>query len=148
MNKDYYSSERFIHDDLCGQAEKVMSTVYSIWKRNKKIDPFLLTWPSEPLTGSDGASIEGCCRLELKNIPKDQVRDTLIKALQLTKAYAALLVEERGKNLIAILESKHGTKSWTIPIQQRGDIRVLGDITSRVDIDSLGYLWSPTTAQA
>jgi hypothetical protein len=147
-NLDYYTSERFIHDDLCTLAEASIPTLYNSWKELQKIDPFLITWPAETVKAGDGAAINGACTLELKEVPKEEWRSTILEALQLTKAYALLLVEQREHEILAILESKHGSKSWHMPIQQRGDIKVLGRSTSRADTDSLGYLWRPNKGQA
>lgn len=138
-------NERFIYDSLVRYADGSVKKIYEIWKRKKKIDPFLLSWPATVVKAYDGSPINDICSLEL---PKDQsewpsmFRDTV----RLTNPFAVLLCEQRDKDIHLIIESEYGTRSWTIPIQRRGDVTVLGRPDVKTDVESIGMLWRPREA--
>lgn len=64
------------------------------------------------------------------------------------KAYAILLVEQKTVEILVIVESPHGTKSWHIPIRNHGNVQVLDDPIEKTDVDTIGLLWSPARGQA
>jgi hypothetical protein len=147
MEIDYITSERFIHDSLIVRATEGVSSLYDSWKEKGSIESFLLTWPAEEVRAHDGNVVNDVCRLEL---PEDRTRwnKLIMKAVQITKAYAFLLVEQREKDIRAILESHHGTRCWIIPIEDHAGLKILGRVTHRDDLESVGLLWRPTIAQA
>lgn len=138
----YVTSERFIHDDLRRYCATSIETLYTIWKKDKRVDPLLLTWPSIPIEDDEGRPIKDVCACEL---PKDALarRDMIRKMVDRTKAYALFLVEERVEMVKAILESAHGTRSWTLPVRRSADVRVLGKPAVKDNVDFVGLLWSP-----
>lgn len=139
--------ERFIHDDLVRYTEGGIEKIYEMWKKDKKVPPFFLSWPANPVAAFDGTKLDGVCTLELPE-NKSKWSSLMKKAVQLTDAYAILLCEQRQEDVRVILESGHGTKSWTMPIQRRADVLFLGKPTTKVDTESIGLLWSPSMARS
>lgn len=148
MGLDYYTSERFIHDDLCDQAEGGVKRLYEVWKKHKKIDPFLVTWPSTPVQAKDGTPIDGPCVLELYDVNREEWHPLILEALQKTSAYALLIAEQLPDEIKVILESQHGTRCWTLPITRSGDALILGNAQVTDDKECLGLLWRRTKAFA
>lgn len=148
MGLEYYTSEKFIHDDLCGQAQGGVSNLYKVWKKDKRIDPFLVAWPSNPIQAKDGTPIEGPCLLELGDVNKDEWQPLILDAIQKTAAFAILLTEQKAEAIQVILESGHGTRCWTLPIVRSGDAYVLGSAQVTDNKECLGLLWRKVKAQA
>lgn len=138
---EYYTSERFIHDELVKRAGAGILGLFEAWKCDGYIDPFVLGWPTEPVLDDKDAPVSEACILQLEEGRDSWSRD-LSKFSQMIKAYALLFVEQTEDSVLAILESPHGTKSWTIPIHRSGDQEVLGSPKIEVDVRSIGLLWS------
>ena len=140
QNREYYTSERFIWDNLKTKASRGIPSLYEAWKAGGKIQPFLIAWPSEPVLDDAGVPTEKEFLLELPDN-----RSSWSKAMRAfssrTKSYALLLTEQMEKELRVTLESHHGTRSWSIPILQSGDVRMLGEPTVRDNIHKIGILW-------
>lgn len=141
-NQEYYRSERFIWDNLKVQAGTGIASLYKTWKIRRQVLPFVVAWPSETILDDDGLPMQGTCLLEL---PEDQAKwsETLRKFMRKTSAYALLLAEQKPKEVLVILESHHGTRSWSIPIMVSGDIRTLGTAVVKDDTHKIGLLWKP-----
>ncbi len=136
--------ERFIHDELLRRAETGLPGIRDAWKRFGKLDPFLISWPSEHVKCDDGTVVTDFFTLDL---PSDRGRwsSLIVQTIEKTKPYALLLAEETKSHVSVIFESVHGTRSWRFPIKKHGDARVLGSPTSRDDVDRIGVLWSPSS---
>lgn len=147
-HKDYYTSERFIWDDLIESSERAMQGLYDAWKKRGRIDDFLITWPAEAIIDRQGTVVKGPCAISLDTRDPTLRQEMLLKTLELTKAYALLLVEQLPTEVQAILESRHGAKCWTIPIIKSGDAKVLGPRAVTTDGRHVGLLWSPTGVSA
>jgi hypothetical protein len=139
---DSLSSERFIHDELLRRAETGLPGIKDAWRKYKRLDPFLISWPSEHITCDDGTVVTDYFTLDL---PRDKKRwsGLFIQTIEKTVPYALLLAEELEDHVSVIFESVHGTRSWHFPIKQQGNVRVLGKPTSRDDTDRIGVLWAP-----
>jgi hypothetical protein len=137
----YYTSERFIHDDIVREAEAGLKSLYDTWSKHSCISPFALVWPYKPVN-FHGHKTESVLPFDL---PADRSKWTteLRRIADAASAYAVLLVEQRAGAVVVILESVHGTKSWHIPIENHGNVNVLGDRVEKTDTDSIGLLWSP-----
>lgn len=141
-DREYYTSERFIWDDLCQQAESGIPSLYESWKKVRRIEPFLLAWPSEPVLDDQGILLDRTCLLDLKGDPGAWSQTFRAFAAR-TKAYALLLAEQHAGVVRTILESHHGTRSWSLPILTSGDIRYLGTPPLVADnLHQIGILWS------
>lgn len=143
-----YNMHQEYHEQLSLQAEANLDLIYKRWKTTQgKLEPFLLTWPSEPVQTSNGSWITGACQLTL---PKDkaQWKGLLVEAIVLTSPKAMLLLEQNEKDVKLILETPEGSTSWVIPIERHGDINVLGKAARKIDTDSIGFLWQPNMAEA
>jgi hypothetical protein len=148
MSLDYYVSERFIHDDLVQRAQATVELLYSLWKkRNGKIDPLLLTWPAEPVKDDSGQMLDGVCGMELPTSPGEK-NEAIRKLVQRTKAYALFLADRTEDHIKCILETPHGTRSWTIPIRKSGNDEVLGEARVADDKECLGLIWRPVKGVA
>lgn len=147
-DKDYYTSERFIWDDLVDSAERAIESLYAHWKKKGRIEDFMITWPSEGIKAEDGSMTKGPCALMLSTQDARLRQEMILKTVEITKAYALLLVEQLPTEVQAILESRHGAKCWTIPIVRSGDARILGPHAISDDRKHVGLLWSPTNASA
>lgn len=142
--RQYITSERFIHDDLVSRCEDLVRVSHDVWR--KKADPgIVIIWPSEPVKGVDGAMIEDEILAEL---PREDTIPRLRKLVDMTKAYGLLVVELKPNALCAVFESAHGAQSWRAPIERHGDRDVLGAVEIRVDADHLGLLWSASQGNA
>lgn len=147
MSLEYYSSERFIHDDLVIKAQKTIDLFYELWKESGRIDPILLTWPAEVIKDDNGEPIEGCCGLQLPE--KKTERLTYIKKwVERTKAYALFVAENEGDRIKAILETPNGTRTWTIPIKKSGVDFVLGEAIVKDNTECVGLIWRPSKGSA
>lgn len=146
--KDYYTSERFIWDDLIVSSERAVTGLYEHWKRAHRIDDFLITWPAEPVKAEDGSTVVQPCAFTFPANDRTPRQEIILKTIEVTKAYALLLVEELADEIQIILESRHGAKCWTIPIIKTAGARVLGPHAIDTKGRHVGLLWRPTSFTA
>lgn len=141
LSTEYFTSERFIHDDLVLEAEMGLGSLYETWAMQSRIEPFLLVWPAHPVEYR-GRKTEDVVPFDL---PEDRGtwHTELRRRVHEASAYGILLAEQHDDVIVVIFESQHGTKSWRIPIKDHGDVRVLGDPVELTDTDSIGVLWAP-----
>jgi hypothetical protein len=139
-DQEYYRSERFIWDNLKIQSATGVASLYKTWKTRGKIEPFVLSWPSEAILDDNGVLFEGACLLDLPDNPSSW-SESIRAFVRKTKAYALLLTTQKEKEVQVILESHHGTRSWTIPILVSGDVRILGTAVTKDDTHKIGVLW-------
>jgi hypothetical protein len=137
---EYYRSEQFIWDNLKVQAASGIPSIYASWKLAGRIKSFALAWPAETVLDDSGVPIQGTCLIELS--ADHGGLKTLLHFMRKTKAYALLLTEQQEKEVLVILESHHGTRSWSIPILVSGDIRTLGQVVVKDDTHKIGLLWA------
>lgn len=140
----YFSSGRFVHDELVSRCKKFVETAQKIWRKGE--DPsFVIAWPTEPLKGEDGEMIEDEV---LAEFPKENVQERLRKLVDVTKAYGLLVIEKTPNALIIIFESHQGTHSWVSPVERHGDVTVLGKTVEENNVRHHGLLWSPSQGSA
>lgn len=139
---EYYTSESFIWDELIRNAEAGIKGLYNTWKRAKRIDPFVIVWPATTVTDKDGIELEGAVVRELNPDPATWTKH-ILEAIKLTNAYALLRVHQHDRNVKAILESQHGARCWTLPINRHGDVDVLGRASFEDNQECVGLLWRP-----
>jgi len=133
--------ERFIHDELARRAEEGLPALYRVWKKRKKINPFVIVWPSDAVHTDDGTPIEGPCVLELPVDEKELWESLMLEAIRFTDAYGIVFISQREHDVQAIFETRHGAKCWTMPIARSGDVDILKDPVESVDKECLGLLW-------
>ena len=136
-----YISEKFIHNELARRAEEGLAGLYRAWKKRKRVDPFIITWPSDTLHTESGTPIEGPCLLELPPDDKKSWRKLMIESVRFTGAYGIVFVEQRENDVQATFETRHGAKCWTMPIVRSGDVDILKEPVITVDREHLGLLW-------
>lgn len=135
------------HHQLCRRVSESIKSIHKSFLRDKKIAPFIMTWPSTPIIDDYGKRIDNPCILEL---PDDQSKWTklMLKAIDRTDAYALLLIEQREKDVRAILETTEGARCWLMPIAHSGDVTRLGVARITNDRECLGLLWQKNKAEA
>jgi len=142
-NLDYYTSQRFIHDQLCREVEEGgIQTIYDSWE-DESFAPFFITWPGRSFVDDDGMVRDGPVIVEL---PEEEAnwRSQMEAAVKRTNAWAVLLASQKDEDAIhVLLETPHGTRRWAIPIEDRGDHRGLGSPTVEDDKDLLSLVWRP-----
>jgi hypothetical protein len=141
----YFTSEQFIHDDLALKAERLAEEMRVVWRKNRKVDSYAITWPSETLQTDDNSGQVN--KAVLMRIPDDfderQKLEALQRMVERTKAYGIALIERRGDELRVLFETHHGARAWLIPLERHGDIFVPGETRVRDNAECLGLLWRP-----
>jgi len=122
----YFTSERFIHDDLVRQVRQAIPTLYSTWRQQRRIQPFALLWPGESVQTQEGDYIDGTCRLELDDEKPATHRALIEEGAELTKAYAVLYCVQVPEEVALQLSTPHGVHRWSIPVQHREGRLILG----------------------
>jgi hypothetical protein len=139
---NYIRSERFIHDDLVKKAEDIVVTVRNLWRTQRQVDPYVVTWPGEDIKADDGEVITHAV---LCPIPAEFDRARRMQALQQiverTKAYGLLFVEQKENSILVLFETRHGARSWCIPLAWHGDVQVPGQAEVKNNSECVGLLW-------
>ena len=130
------------HKQLCAFVEASMRSIHETWRRNKSVDPFLVTWPSDPIPDSKGTLISAPCILPLTE-DRSKWGRLRLAVVDKTNAYALLQVEQRESDVRAILETTEGTRCWVHPIARSGDIVRLGTARVSDNTERLNMLWFP-----
>jgi hypothetical protein len=140
--ENYIRSEQFIHDDLVKRAEDIVKTVRELWRTQRKIEPYVVTWPSEDIKADDGAVVTHAV---LCPIPVEFDASRRMQALQQiverTKAYGLLFVEQREHAISILFETHRGARSWSIPLAWHGDVQVPGQTEAKNNGECVGLLW-------
>lgn len=137
---EYVASERFIHDNIVREAIAGLPAITTTWREKGSVDPFLIAWPSKPLRADDGSIID---RQVYTDLPTDRSgwKKLFADFVERTKPYALLLAEEDEDEVLVVVESKHGTKSWHFTIERHGPDRILKDPVEKTNKASIGILW-------
>jgi hypothetical protein len=136
------------HEELLDVVESIVNELLEQWEREQKLEPFALTWPSEPVESDDGKLIWGATICQLKNVPKSAWNAALQQMVEKTKALSMFLVERRDDHIRAIFESHEGARAWLIPLHRHGDLLALGETTVHDDKECIGILWRPMRGEA
>lgn len=144
---EYVASERFMHDIAVRQAEDGLPAIPDTWREKGLMDQFLIAWPGEPLKAVDGTEIT---RQVYTDLPRDKAtwRQLFANFVEKTKPYALLLCEQKEDEVVVVIESQHGSKSWHWPIEKHGPDKVLGDRVEKTNKASIGMLWRKRMPQA
>ena len=134
-------TERFIHQGLLVEAEAMVKHLYAVWKKDKKVPRLAFSWPAEEIKADDGSLIDRMVSLEVPEEPVVRVQALRTLAIR-TKAYGLFVIEPEAEQIRVVFETPHGTRSWTISIQVRGDRKALGRPVVRDNTDTIGLLWS------
>jgi len=111
-----------------------------MFRKDKRIYPTLLIWPSDSVKAVDGTQFTGVIFTELSEDPtlrKEEIKNSILS----TAAFAALVTEQLETDIRMIFESGHGTRTWRLPIRNHGDIQILGRAVQRDNAESIGVLW-------
>ena len=127
--------ERFIHDQLVEEAKAGIDSLYENWKNKQTLNPFIVMWPVREIIWH-GMPTKNAVAFD---VPKGEaIKPYMEKMAKKVRAYAVLLWKEEAQALKGVLESKHGSVTWTIPILKHGNIRVLDTLEEHTDVDRLG----------
>lgn len=139
MNKEYITSERFIWDDLLEKVHKAHEELKAVWRKKQNVPTTVATWPATPIRSDDGRTITHLITLHVPtHVPLHKaVKDLVVR----TKAYAFFTCDGTQDELRVVLESHHGVRSWTTPIERHGDVRVLGETRVQDGVGGFGLLW-------
>lgn len=141
-NLTYFSSERFIHDDLMARAAAIADETRETWKKTRRCDAYAITWPSETLRADNGGAIENAVICQFPALFDEAQRmETLRKMVERTKAYGLVLIEKKDDVLRVLFETHHGARAWLIPLERHGDVLVCGTPEVRNNADCVGLLW-------
>lgn len=140
VDKELLSRERVIWLDILGKAEATIENIREMWKKNRRIDRLMFSWPSEHLRANNGTKVTHIVSFE---VPKRMnTHEAAVLFVKETKSYAFMVVEQEDSELKILVESFHGTKCWHIPITRHGDVNVLDkSASSSEDTECFGILW-------
>lgn len=146
MDKEYITSERFIHDNLIRISERVVERACTMWEEGMKLTAHAIAWPADVVRADDGKAIEGAIILPM---PSQEHWSRALSALvERTSAYGLFLLEMRERDIHAVFESHHGSHAWSVPLERHGDRIVLGEPRTSDDVESIGLLWSPKKSES
>jgi hypothetical protein len=148
FDPQYYISEQYLHDDILKDAEAGLNAVQEAWKVHGRVTPFVISWVQEPVVTDDGLTT--ITDHVVCDMPEDKSLWTefMVSIVQKTKPYALLMGEQRGDEVVIIFETKNGTRSWRYPIKKHGRAEVLGEPSTKDNIDCIGLLWRAKKALA
>jgi hypothetical protein len=145
---DYAPPEIATHERMLREAAAgIKDMLHKSWKEQGRVQPFVISWIQEPIICDDGTTVTNHF---WGPMPEDRSKWTtrLATVIEKTKPFALMLCEQRRDEVVVIFESREGTRSWRYPIKMHGHNPVLGDPTTRDDVDSLGVLWRAKKARA
>jgi hypothetical protein len=147
VNKEYITSERFIHDELLRRATDAVNKIFDLWKSDGQILPSILMWPADTVKTTEGEDHTG---MIFGQLPDDAAQRPayLREITERWKPYALLIVEQKGSTITALFESHHGTRAWHMSIERHGDARVLSDPVITDDTECANLLWSTSQSRA
>ena len=131
---------RLLHDAIAKKAALGLKSLYAIWRRDKKISPFIIAWPLLELDFKNCLPTDSEVVVDLPE-NKGTWPAILGRILKDTDPFAVLLAQQKEKEVILVLESEYGSSSWHIPIRKHGADLVLGQPSAKTDTDVLGLLW-------
>lgn len=103
----------------------MVRAAFENWAQRHRIDPVVFTWPESPIVVEGDPEYEGICAMALPADPK-QRGQALRAFVKQTKAFALFLVEQEPDQVRLLFESKVGSRAWTIPIETRVGVKLLG----------------------
>lgn len=134
------------HEYVLRDARETLPALYDVWKKEGRIDSFVLIWPRKRVQWL-GMNTNQSVGFDMPKERGEWAKFLAEKALQ-NAAFALLLVEQRDHEVVAIMESRAGANSWHLPIENHGDVAILGAPEEKADADHIGLLWSPTAPAA
>lgn len=144
QSRAYFTSERFIHDDLARSAAVLVGQVLKDWRKDRKIESLAFSWPAKTITADTGGKVNHFVVMPIPEGMDEAARTEALKRMVArTEAYAIALTERRGDELRVLFESHHGARAWVIPLKRHGDVLVPGPTQVRDNAECLGLLWSP-----
>jgi hypothetical protein len=132
--------EKFVYNVLLARAEAVVQSARETWKRQRRIEPYAVAWPSESLKADDGTAITHAvfCAIPVEFDTAKRMK-VLQQFVERTKAYGLVVVEQKENSIRIMFETGHGAKAWCIPLAWHGDVQVPSQ--TEASDERIGLLW-------
>lgn len=118
---------------------ETLPALHKVWKSVGRINPFVLIWPRRKVEWK-GMTTNQSIGFDLPE-DKNKWATFLAEAALRNAAFALLLVEQRDREVVAIMESRAGAVSWHLPIEDHGDVLILGTPVEQSGTDQIGLLY-------
>jgi len=142
------SPTQLLYEELKRRASRSLTHIFEDWKKFGRVRPVAAVWASEVVLDDNGSPIDDVVVCLLPE-EEDQRLGVLHKMATRTKACAILSISQRSADVLAVFETPLGTVSWTYPIEDHGDVRVVGSARKeKKNAHHLGVLWAPSTGRA
>lgn len=142
MDITYFTSERFIHDDLVQRCSWIVEDLPAFYvMESGKVDSYIVSWPAVAFRNDEGKRTDNPVYLTL---PTDRTKwaELTRDLVSRTKAFALFMVDVTRTEVACVFESHLGTRAWTFQVQRRGDIKTLSGPISEVNKKKVGLLWA------
>jgi len=114
------------------------------WRKERRIESFAISWPSEHIVGDDGSTITHAVLMPLRgDLDEGAKHAALTRMVEKTKAYGLVVIERRQNEIRVLFETHHGARAWITPLKRHGDLLVPGRTQVRDNAECLGFLWRP-----
>lgn len=147
MNNDYITSENSIHEGLLEESKAMVEHIYTVWSTQKKMPALAFTWPATTVFSDDGIPIDRIVSLTLPDESEERSK-ALRYMVERTKAYGLFVIDPKDDEIKAVLETPHGSRSWTIKVRRSGDVKILSRPTVQDNVESIGLLWRRSVGTA
>jgi hypothetical protein len=112
-NLEYYTSERFIHDDLAKRAAAIAEEVRRVWRRDRALERVAISWPSETVRDDKGVGVTHVVTMPIpKEFTDQQTTEALKRMVARTRAYGIALIERHQDTLRVLFETHQGARAW------------------------------------
>lgn len=138
--KEYINSGLILHDYLVTYVDGFMRRMRRALNNGTRANPVLIFWPKKAVRADDGTMIKRMVAMDLDEVEVLNVKKHLEEMVKRTDAYAALFVDTRGGEVRAVLESPHGSATWTMRRERHGDLTVLTEPVQADNVDWLGVI--------
>jgi hypothetical protein len=144
---DYIPQPDFSWTTILRETKGLLEVTRKLFNKSGKIEDIAFCWPSEIIEDDQGNRIYDVISMILPEeaaTKQKALRNLVVRA----SAKAVVVIEQKEKEVTALLEGVQGTIIWKMPIQRRGDRWFLGKDEQFRDAECLGLLWQPKRAQA
>jgi hypothetical protein len=131
---------KLLHEAIAKKAALGLNQIYATWRKNKKMNAFVVAWPLDTLSFKNTWPTNNEVVLDLPDNQKTW-GPIIQRVIETTGPFAVLLAQQKEDEILLVLESAHGSSSWHIPIHKHAHEHVLGQPSTKTDVDAVGLLW-------